>query len=142
MNTLNRIHELCIEQCDDLHKRLQELGAKVEDERGHIIPQPQTEQEQIAFLAGRLASALFFRGATIYHGSTQLFVFERQGNPSQKFAIPALSEEDAQGDFQYYLDEHSLPGCCRDSGQSTWRDYWRMKIAGKVDGSVFSLSNI
>lgn len=137
MNVIKRIHDLAKEQSESLHNQLTELGAETSDEHGRLIPQPKNKQERTAFLAGQLSANLFFMGASIYHDSTQLFVFERQGNPSQKFAIPALNEEEALEVFQKYLDDHTLEG-----RNGACRDYWRLKIAGKVDGSVFSLSNI
>lgn len=133
MNIVKRIHDLCLEQIESLYSTLEKMGAKVSDGHGRLVPRPKTNEEKIAFAAGQLTSALVFRGATMWHNSNQLFVFERQGN-SQKFAISALSENDAQNTFQKYLDEHNLPG-----EDDSWRDYWRMSIAGKVGDEVFSL---
>lgn len=61
---IERINGFMEETVTRLYKEIEKLGTKIQDEQGHMLPQPQNDRERVMFLAGEISMALFVQGAT------------------------------------------------------------------------------
>jgi len=61
---IDRINGFMQETVARLYDDIEKLGTKVQDELGHLLPQPQNDRERVMFLSGQISLGLFVQGAT------------------------------------------------------------------------------
>jgi len=61
---IKRINGFMKESVDRSYQKIENLGTPIRDERGRLLPQPQSDREKVIFLSGQISMALFVQGAT------------------------------------------------------------------------------